>query len=179
MNIMKNLLWTVIAAFLMSLVFTNPGLAQSGKIVYVDSYRIRSEYSEFLEAQEQFDKELDEWQQEAMEMEQEVDSLKKDLSEKALLLSEEARAKKQEVIDSKEAALQKYMVDVFGQSGKAEQRNRDLTRPLLDKITAVLERIAQEQNYDYVFDAVNGNIAYAKKSLDITDKVLEELQKMQ
>ena len=179
MKIMRSLLWTVITGFLVSLVFTSPGIAQSGKIVYVDSYRIRSEYKEFLEAQEQVDKELDEWQQEAMEMEKEVDSLKKDLSEKALLLSEEARAKKQEAIDAKEAALQAYMVDVFGQSGKAEQRNRELTRPLLDKITAVLEKVAQEQNYDYVFDAVNGNIAYAKKSLDITDKVLEELQKMQ
>ncbi|MBD3218848.1 MAG: hypothetical protein GF310_11255 [candidate division Zixibacteria bacterium] len=179
MSIMRNLLWTVIGALLMSLIFTNPGVAQSGKIVYVDSYRIRNEYREFLEAQEKFDKELDEWQKEAMEMEREVDSLKKDLNEKALLLSEEARTRKQEAIDAKEAALQKYMVDVFGQSGKAEQRNRQLTKPLLDKITTVLERIAQEQNYDYVFDAVNGNLAYAKKSLDITDMVLEELQKLQ
>jgi outer membrane protein len=176
---MRNMLWTLGAAVLISLLFAGPAMAQSGKIVYVDSYRIRTEYKEFLEAQDQFDKELDDWQKEGMEMQDEVDSLKKDLSDKALLLSEDARAKKQEQIDVKEAALQKYMVDVFGQGGRAEQRNKELTKPLLDKITAVLERIAQEKNYDYVFDAVNGNIAYAKKSLDITDQVLEELQKLQ
>jgi outer membrane protein len=173
------MLWTLGAAVLISLLFAGPALAQSGKIVYVDSYRIRNEYKEFLEAQDQFDKELDDWQKEGMEMQDEVDSLKKDLNDKALLLSEEARAKKQEQIDMKEAALQKYMVDVFGQGGRAEQRNKELTKPLLDKITSVLEKIAQEKNYDYVFDAVNGNIAYAKKSLDITDQVLEELQKLQ
>jgi outer membrane protein len=176
---MRNMLWTLGAAVLISLLFAGPAMAQSGKIVYVDSYRIRTEYKEFLEAQDQFDKELDDWQKEGMEMQDEVDSLKKDLSDKALLLSEDARAKKQEQIDMKEAALQKYMVDVFGQGGRAEQRNKELTKPLLDKITAVLEKIAQEKNYDYVFDAVNGNIAYAKKSLDITDQVLEELQKLQ
>ena len=176
---MRNLLWTIITTFLAGLLFSTPTVAQSGKIVFVDSYRIRSEYKEFLEAQELFDKELDEWQQEAMGMEREVDSLKKDLNDKALLLSEEARTTKQDGIDAKEAALQKYMVDVFGQGGKAEQRNRELTKPLLDKITAVLEKVAQEKDYDYVFDAVNGNIAYAKKSLDITDEVLEELQKLQ
>jgi len=167
---------TVLLAFLF---LATPIMAQSGKICYVDSYRIRTEYKEFLDAQAAFDKELDDWQTEAMGYEREVDSLKQDLNEKALLLSEEARRKKEDFIATKEAALQKYMVDIFGQGGKAEQRNRDLTAPLLDKITAVLEGIAQENNYDYVFDAVNGNIAYAKKTLDITDKVLEELRKTQ
>ncbi len=176
---MKNLLWTLIGTLMATMIFGTDLLAQSGKIVYVDSYRIRQEWKEFLEAQAQFDKELDEWQQEAMVLEKEVDSLKRDLQEKALLLSEEARAKREEAIGTKEAALQKYMVDIFGQGGKAEQRNRDMTKPLLDRITAVLERIAQQKNYDYIFDAVNGNIAYAKKSLDITDEVLDELRKAQ
>lgn len=176
---MRKMLWTLAAAVVISLVMAVPAMAQSGKIVYVDSYRIRTEYKEFLEAQDQFDKELDDWQKEGMQMQDEVDSLKKDLNDKALLLSEDARAKKQEAIDAKEAAMQKYMVDVFGQGGRAEQRNKELTKPLLDKITSVLEKIAQEKNYDFVFDAVNGNIAYAKKSLDITDQVLEELQKLQ
>ena len=169
----------IITVFLAFLFLSTPLMAQSGKICYVDSYRIRNEFKEFSEAQEIFDKELDDWQNEAMAMEQEVDSLKKDLNEKQLLLSDEARTRKEELIATKEAALQKYMVKIFGQGGDAEQRNRELTKPLLDKITAVLEQIAQDNNYDYVFDAVNGNIAYAKKTLDITDKVLEELRKSQ
>jgi len=175
---MRKSVLMISVVVLVAVSFLEPhAMAQSGKICYIDSYRIRNEYKEFLEAQATFDEELDEWQKEAMEMEKEVDSLKRDLSEKALLLSEEARAKKEELIGTKEAALQAYMVEIFGQGGKAEQRNQELTKPLLDKITAVLEKIALDNNYDYVFDAVNGNIAYAKKSLDITDKVLDELRK--
>jgi outer membrane protein len=176
---MRKTVLMMIAALLAISLLATPLIAQSGKICYIDSYRIRTEYKEFLEAQAQFDKELDEWQQEAMGLEKEVDSLKRDLQEKALLLSEDARSKKEEMIGTKEAALQKYMVTIFGQGGQAEKRNLELTQPLLDKITSVLEKIAQDNNYDYVFDAVNGNIAYAKKSLDITDKVLEELKKFQ
>jgi len=176
---MKNILWTLLGTLLVTMIFGTDVLAQSGKIVYVDSYRIRQEWKEFLEAQSQFDKELDEWEQEARQLENELDSLKRDLQDKSLLLSEEARTKREEVIGTKEAALQKYMVEVFGQGGKAEQRNREMTAPLLERVTAVLERIAQQKNYDYIFDAVNGNIAYAKKSLDITDEVLDELRKAQ
>jgi len=102
---MKNILWTLLGTLLVTMIFGTDVLAQSGKIVYVDSYRIRQEWKEFLEAQSQFDKELDEWEQEARQLENELDSLKRDLQDKSLLLSEEARTKREEVIGTKEAAL--------------------------------------------------------------------------
>jgi Skp family chaperone for outer membrane proteins len=54
-----------------------------------------------------------------------------------------------------------------------------LTKPILDKINLVLEKIATEENFIIIFDSVNGNIAYAKKSLDLTDLVLDELKKLE
>ena len=54
-----------------------------------------------------------------------------------------------------------------------------MTKPILDKINLVLEKIATEENIIMIFDSVNGNIAYAKKSLDLTDLVLEELDKLE
>ena len=154
-------------------------LAQEGRIVYIDSYRIREEYKEFQDAQEVFNKEVDVWNQEGFEMQKEVDSLETELEKQRLILSPAKLKEKQDEIETKKAALQKFTNDVFGPNGKAEQRNQQLTKPLLDKITAVLEKIAIENNYLYIFDAVNGNIAYAKKTLDITDKVLEELEALE
>jgi Skp family chaperone for outer membrane proteins len=54
-----------------------------------------------------------------------------------------------------------------------------LTKPILDKINQVLEKIATEENFIMIFDSVNGNIAYAKEDLDLTDRVLEELEKLE
>lgn len=153
--------------------------AQEGKIVYIDSYRIRQEYKEFLEAQEVFNEEIDEWNQEGLMMQREVDSLETALEKQRLILSPAKLKEKEDLIETKKAALQKFTNDVFGPNGKAEQRNEALTKPLLDKITTVLEKIAIENNYSFVLDAVNGNIAYARKNLDITDQVLEELQEVQ
>jgi len=154
-------------------------MAQEGRIVYIDSYRIRQEYKEFQDAQTAFNTEIDEWNQEGFDLQRELDSLKVDLEKKRLFYSPDKLDETQDVIATKEAALQKFTNDIFGPNGRAERRNQDLTQPLLDKVTVVLEKIAIENNYLYILDAVNGNIAYAKKTLDITDKVLEELSEMQ
>jgi len=173
----------VFAALCLAVFFMFPNsdvaVAQDGKIVYIDSYRIRQEYKEFQDAQEQFNKEIDEWNKEGLELQNEVDSLQAELDKKRLILSPGKLQEREEEIETKKAALQKFTNDVFGPNGKAEQRNDQLTKPLLDKITAVLEKIAIENNYAYIFDAVNGNIAYARKTLDITDNVLEELDNIQ
>ncbi len=51
----------------------------------------------------------------------------------------------------------------------------ELSKPIRDKILEVIEEIAIENNYDIIFDAGTVNIAYAKKSLDLTDEVLEKI----
>lgn len=150
--------------------------AQEGRLVYIDSYKIRQEYKAFQEAQDVFNTEIDEWNQEGYDLQREVDSLEVELDKQRLILSPAKLKEKQDDIEDKKAALQKFTNDIFGPNGRAEQRNQQLTKPLLDRITAVLEKIAIENNYDYILDAVNGNIAYAKKTLDITEKVLEELE---
>ncbi len=165
----------ILAAFAVS----DVALAQEGRIVYIDSYKIRQEYKEFQEAQNVFNTEIDEWNQQGYDLQHEVDSLEADLEKQRLILSPAKLKEKENDIEDKKAALQKFTNDIFGPNGKAEQRNQQLTKPLLDKITAVLEKIAIENNYDYILDSLNGNIAYAKKTLDITDKVLEELEDLQ
>jgi len=134
-------------------------MAQEGKIVYIDSYRIRQEYKEFQEAQEQFNKEIDEWNSEGLALQNELDSLESELEKKRLILSPAKLQEREEAIETKRAALQKFTNDIFGPNGRAEQRNDQLTKPLLDRITDVLEKIAVENNYAYIFDAVNGNIS--------------------
>lgn len=171
----------VVSALLIMLMIPAAGglLAQESRIVYIDSYKIRQEFQEFQEAQELFDAEIDEWNQEGMDMQREIDSMEVELEKKRLILSPGPLKEKQDEIETRKAALQKFTNDVFGPGGLAEKRNEALTKPLLEKITSVLEKIAIENDYLYIFDAVDGNIAYAKKTLDITDVVLEELAELQ
>lgn len=153
--------------------------SQEGKIGYVDSMKLRTEFKEFTDAQAEFDKDVQVWQEEIAQLEQTIDSLKEDLERTKLLLSEAKRKEKEETLENQELEYQGLTNDVFGPGGRAEQRNAELTRPILEKINQVLEKIAVEENYVMIFDSVNGNIAYAKQGLDLTDQVLEELSRLE
>lgn len=166
--------------FLMLLVFsTSPAFPQEGKIGYIDSMKLRTDFKEFADAQAKFDQEVAEWQSEADSLKQELDSLETDFDKQKLLLSEEKKNEKDRLIQQKKKGYKTYINQFFGPGGKMEKLNAELTKPILDKINIALEKIALENNYIMIFDAVNGNIAWAKKGLDLTEKVLEELNKMQ
>ncbi|MFH2054742.1 MAG: OmpH family outer membrane protein [bacterium] len=148
-----------------------------GKVVYIDSYRIRLEYGEFKDAQVEFNKEVEAWNAEVEQGQLGIEQMEADLAKQALILSEAKRKEKEAEIEAKKLEWQQAANEIFGPNGRAEQRNAELTKPLLDKINLVLEALARDNGYDLILDAVNGNIAYGKKDLDITDRVLEELEK--
>jgi Skp family chaperone for outer membrane proteins len=168
---------SLIISFL--LFFPNSTSSQEGRIGYVDSMRLRAEFGEFTEAQTNFDKDVKAWQDEAAEMKKTIDSLETDLEKTSLILSEAKKKEKEDLLEGEKRKYQKFTNDIFGPGGKAEKRNAELTKPILDKINLVLEKIATEENFIMIFDSVNGNIAYANRNLDLTDLVLEELRKLE
>ncbi|MCI0531556.1 MAG: OmpH family outer membrane protein [candidate division Zixibacteria bacterium] len=168
--------WTVLGVVVLFLAGINV-YAEEFKLGYINSIKIRAEYKEFADAQAKFDKEIAEFQNQDVTYRQEIDSLQKILESQALLLSEAKRKEKEQQLDTKKQAYRKFFDEVFGPDGKVEKKNAELTKPILDKINAALEKIANQDGYAFIFDAVNGNVAYAKKTFDITDKVLAELNK--
>jgi outer membrane protein len=150
-----------------------------GKFGFVNSARIRTEYKEFADAQEKFDKDVAMWQVELDSMKVEIDSLENELDKQNLLLSEEKKKEKEGIIKDKKLKYKSYSTEVFGTDGKIERRNAELVKPIYDKIMLVIEKIAREGNYSFIFDSVGSNIAYADKKLDLTDRVLEELNKLE
>ncbi len=153
--------------------------SQEGKIGYVDSMRLRAEFKDFQDAQAEFDKDVRVWQDEIAVLELAIDSMKQELEKTKLLLSDVKKKEKQDNLKAVELEYQGFTNDVFGPGGRAERRNAELTKPILDKINQVLEKIAAEENFVMILDSVNANIAYAKKNLDLTELVLEELRKLE
>jgi len=153
------------------------GMAAETKIGYIDSQRIFAEYKGAIEIQKQFDKEVENWRREAREKKKEIDNLKDELAKQTLMLSEEKRKERADLIRTKENEYERYIQEIFGPKGKLEQRNAELTKPIADKINVILEKIGTEENYDLILDAVEGGIAYAPKKMDLTDRVIEELNR--
>lgn len=165
-----------IAAFAfvgLSLVATSS--AKELKIGYIHSQRILAEFQESIEAQRTLDDEQKEWIEEAKKMEAEINSLEEELKNQSLLLSEEKKSERLQEIQQKYMDYQRYQQEIWGETGKLYQRNKELTQPIIDKVNAVIEKIGKEGDYDIIFDAAVGNIVYAKDEYDLTNLVLEDL----
>ena len=93
-----------------------------------------------------------------------------------MILSEDKKREKEATIRAKQESLDAYTRRIYGPGGTAEQKNATLLEPLLQKATAAIEAVAVEGEYDIIFTLQSG-LGYIKESYDVTDKVLEYLEK--
>ena len=163
-----------VAALFLSTVSTQ---AADLKIGYIDSERIFRSYTGTSDAQSKLDQEVTEWETKAEDMRKEVEGLQQELEAQSLLLSEEKKREKEQTLQSKYAEYQQFVTSIWGPQGEAVKRNEELTKPIIEKIDAILKTIGEEENYTFIFDAVGGGLVYAKPTFDLTDRVIEELNK--
>ena len=149
------------------------------KLGYINSEAIFAEYEGTKEAQQRFNKEVAVWEQEASKRQQEINKLKEQIDKQSLLLSNERKKALEDSLNQKMAQYRKFLEENFGQDGKALRKNEELTKPIIEKINRIIEKIAKEENYDYIFDARAGGIVFAKKIYDLNQRVLEALSKEQ
>ncbi len=169
MSILKRLALVTIVVLLFC-----QGSVWAQKFGYIDSEKIQKNYQEWARAQETFDAELRAWEQEAASMEQELQEMFQEYDRQKLILSAEKKTEKEAALQAKQQALESFTREISGPGGKAERRMQELVKPLYDKIQAAIERLAIEEGYDFIFNS--SGLAYAKKELDVTDRIIEILE---
>ena len=147
------------------------------KIGFIDSQRIFRAFKGTADAQSKLDTEVTEWEKKAEDMRTEIEDLQKELEAQSLLLSEEKKKEKEQTLQNRYAEYQQFVTSIWGPQGEAVKRNEELTQPIIEKIDAILKTIAEKENYTFIFDAVGGALVYAKPTFDLTDQVIEELNK--
>ncbi|MFH1686962.1 MAG: OmpH family outer membrane protein [bacterium] len=155
-----------------------PVNAQAVKLGYVSDERIKSEYRAWQKAQETWELEAKAWEDEAVTMQQEVQDLIDEYEKQKLILSDEKKQEKEAAINSKRDMLDAYTRDIYGPSGKAEQRQAQLVDGLIETINRAIEAVAVEENYDVIFTSLSA-LGYIRPSYDVTDKVLEKLDEIE
>jgi len=149
------------------------------RIAYYDSDKIRVNYPAFAEAQAKFDKEIEKWQAQADSMEVKLNDMKTEYEKQYLMLSDEKRQEREALMQQSLVEYQTFLQQIFGDGGLAEKRNAELTQPLIEEISKVLQVIAENEGYTLILDVAGtfNNIAYIDESLEITDDVVAELKK--
>lgn len=169
--------WIAFAMVLLSLcaLAAAPVRAQSIRIGYIRSAAILDQSQAARAATEQFNRDVEAYNQEAQKRKGELDVLSKQLEAQSPMLSDQVRREKEQDYQRKLAEHDQYVQSVWGTGGLVTQRNDELLKPVVEKIQRIARKIAADDGYDFILDASDGNIIYADKEYDLTQRVIEAL----
>jgi outer membrane protein len=155
-----------------------PWSSNGGKIAYVRSDVISQRLADYRDADNTLKSENSQWLSDASKMEADIHTKEAELDELRLILTPERRKDLEDALDKARKDLQKYRQDTwYDEESKYIKRRKELMEPVDAKVNDAIYKVAEAQGLDIVLDTVAGNVVYAKPGLDLTDKVLEELQK--
>ena len=176
MNNFRNWILTLCVALIATAVLAPTASSQGAKIGFVNDQDIKLRYKGWLRAQEQWEILRRSWDDEAIAKQNELQELIAEYEKQQLILSEDKRKEREAAINAKKESLDAFTRQVFSPGGTAERKQEELVGPLLQNITDAIKNVALEENYDVILSL--SNIAYIRENLDITEKVLDALEKI-
>lgn len=151
--------------------------AQRGvRIGYIDMEYILENIPEYKEAQTQLDGKVQRWKQDIDRMQKEVDQMKLDLSNERVLLTKELIEEREEEIKFKEKEIATYQQTRFGPGGDLLVQKRQLIQPIQDQVFNIVQEIAENKKYDYIYNK-SADMLFAAKRNDISDIVLRSINR--
>ncbi len=156
-------------------ILSHSAYAQKMKIGVVDSRLIMSKVKKFQDAQNNLNKQIAAEEQKLSNMKKAVEQMYAELEQQKMILSEDKRREKEEIVKQKYMELQTAMQAIYGPNGKLEQERAKLAEPLLKEIKQVIDEVAKRNKYDVVLDSGVGVVLYYNPTIDLTDKIIAEL----
>jgi outer membrane protein len=149
--------------------------AQTVRVGYIDSQVILSEAPGAVEAQQEFDRDMERFRGEIQRMGEDLERLIGNYQQQERTLSPEARDARQNEIRLKEMEYQQRVDEM---EMEAAQRRQVLVEPILERMSQAIETIRAEGEYAVIFDTASRAIVAADPQLDLTGEVIRRLQQM-
>ncbi len=146
-----------------------------GKLAYVNTQAILKATPGYASAESTFTKELGSYRGEVQKLQASLDSSASDFEQQSVLLSPTQRAAKRKDLEGQQQKLEQRSQEL---QQRAASRERELLDPIQTKVNSVIEGMRAAGNYAVIFDvsAPNSGIVTADKSLDLTQKVIQQLK---
>ncbi|MEJ2054873.1 MAG: OmpH family outer membrane protein [Calditrichaceae bacterium] len=134
--------------------FTLPVMAQ--KFAYVNSQEILSKYQDYVDVQNRLEEIRSGYDAEYQQMVKEYQD---------------------QQAQEKYIAIEKFKYEKLGPEGEFYQKSMEFSKPIIDKINNLIAKVGEEEGYDFIFDAASGSLVHALPKYDITQKIIDELNK--
>ncbi len=171
-NIVKLNIILLVLLGMSFLVPIHPAQSEALSIGYVDLDRIREGYTKYQEALTRIKTVKEKEQVTLDEMSADFDKYVKQYELKDGLFDEKQKQEALEDLRKKWNILQEFKA---GKDHDLEKKSREELGPLIEKIKSTIKEVAATNKYHMIFK--ESDLAYCDPRLDITNKVLEALNK--
>jgi outer membrane protein len=155
---------------------TSTNVFAQQKIGYIDSEFILSKIPEYSNINERLSVISQQWKKELAELESEVENLEKEYDSKSILYTEEVKTQKLKEIEAKHQKIDQFRNTKYGPSGEYFKRQQEFIEPLQQRILEAVNKIAEREKYDYIFDRTGDYLfLFTKPQWNVSEDVLFEL----
>lgn len=152
--------------------------AQRGaRIAYIDMNVILSKNKEFITANQLLDEKITQWKKEIELKKIQLKRIEDQFAVEKIILTPELIADRELEIKDFAAEVISLQEKRFGPNGDMMIQKNQLLKPVQDQVLSIVQDIAKERKYDFVFDRSSDIIMlYSAKNYDISDLVLRRIQ---
>jgi len=152
--------------------------AQKGvRIGYIDMNVILDNISEYKKSIKILDDRIIQWKKEIEQKKNQLSQFQNQLNAERVLLTAE-------LISDREIEINDYANEIialqekrFGPNGDRIKQRRKLITPIQDQVLIIVQQIAEEKKYDFIFDRSSDIVMlYSAKNYDISDLVLKRIK---
>ena len=100
-----------------------------------------------------------------------IEKTKNEIDKQSSVLSADARKSKEEEL---EKMIRDYQRLVSDSQNEIKKKESDLTGEIIKELRGIIEKIGSDEGYTLILEGGEGQILFAKKEIDITEKVLKK-----
>ena len=150
---------------------------RGARIAYIDMDVILNKNKEFSTANMLLDEKISQWKKEIELKKIKLKQIQDQFTVEKILLTPE-------LIEDRELEIRDFASEIvslqekrFGPNGDMMIQKNQLFKPVQDQVLSIVQDVAKERKYDFVFDRSSDVIMlYSAKNYDISDLVLKRIQ---
>jgi len=151
--------------------------AKEFRVGYVDYDLVIAKYEAAIEATKEMDTVRLGFEAKAESLQGDYEQAKSEYESQQLTLSEEGKRAKNAEVDQRKRRYDSYVAEVYGKGGKIDQRYKELIAPIVAKIDSAVAKLSTDEGFSLILDASKSGIVYSQSGLDLTQLVLEDLNR--
>jgi outer membrane protein len=151
--------------------------AREFRVGFVDYDQVIAKYEAAIEAKKEMDTVRLSFEAKAESLKSDYEQAKAEYESQQLTLSEEGKRAKNAEVDQRKRRYDSYVAEVYGKGGKIDQRYKELIAPIVGKIDSAVAKLSTEEGFALILDASKSGVVYAQGGLDLTELVLEDLNR--